>query len=476
MTHSDVPDPPGDAIPTLEAVPALSAASAAEPVMPDALRRALDMELEVEALPPDMRPYPRLPDGHFQAVEVSGRILAYASPDSTWAVTERLVDAARSTIVVGIYDFRADYVKDALKRAMRRGVRLSLMLDTNTADEPGLFAELRGLGAECVRAPSSSASHPSPYFGNAHEKIIVVDGEIVMIQSGNWSENSIPQNRGDGTIVDQFLEGNRDMGLAIHSRELATLFSDLVIRDMRLAQDLPPDTVVAAPRPASLGPTAPQLFFEAAPPAAPPRLFPSLSMAPGERVRITPAVTPENFVDVLRPLLASATRSVRLEQQYIRGGQPAVDAMLDVIREARDANPGLQVKIVVSPKYLYGAKRIAFEAAMRDRGFGFGSSYRYLSSTHFVHCHNKLVVVDDTKVLIGSQNWSTTGLLSNREASLLVEHAGLTGYFAQIFDEDWRLSEPGAAPPDAVPPGEVDVEAFVQGRAVVSSIRDYFPS
>ena len=84
---------------------------------------------------------------------------------------------------------------------------------------------------------------------------------------------------------------------------------------------------------------------------------------------------------------------------------------------------------------------------MDDFDLEFDDNYRYLSARHFVHCHNKLIVVDDEKVLLGSQNWSTTGLLSNREASLLVEHAGIAAYFAEIFDADWEMSEPtGAAP------------------------------
>ena len=120
------------------------------------------------------------------------------------------------------------------------------MLDTNTADDPALFEELTRLGANCVKAPSSSAGNPIAYFGNAHEKIIVVDGEIVMIQSGNWSENSIPFNEGDGVPDGHFEMGNRDMGIAIHSKDLAALFAELVARDMRLAQGQPPDAAPAA--------------------------------------------------------------------------------------------------------------------------------------------------------------------------------------------------------------------------------------
>ena len=41
------------------------------------------------------------------------------------------------------------------------------MLDTN-GRRPALF-ELTRLGANCVKAPSSSAGNPIAYFGNARE-------------------------------------------------------------------------------------------------------------------------------------------------------------------------------------------------------------------------------------------------------------------------------------------------------------------
>ena len=242
-----------------------------------------------------MLPYPKLPKEAFKTRLVSGKIMAYASPDSTYAVTKKLLDSAQRSIVIGIYDFRADYMKEHLKKAMKRGVRVSLMLDTNTADDPALFEELTRLGANCVKAPSSSAGNPIAYFGNAHEKIIVVDDEIVMIQSGNWSENSIPFNEGDGVTNGHFEMGNRDMGIAIHSKDLAALFAELVARDMRLAQGQPPEAAPAAspavPSPASA------IFFEAAPPEVPVKLFPSLTVTPSTPVPVTPVITPENFQD-----------------------------------------------------------------------------------------------------------------------------------------------------------------------------------
>ncbi len=481
-TSNDAAAPPN----MLTAEAATEAGDAAEQALvarlPEALRR--DGELaEIgnnAAAPPALLAYPPLPDEHFSTRMVSGKIMAYASPDSTYAVTKKLLDSARRSIVIGIYDFRAVYMKETLKKAMRRGVRIAIMLDTNDADDPTLFNELTTLGATCVRAPSSSAGNPIAYFGNAHEKIIVVDNEIVMIQSGNWSENSIPFNEGDGVVVGDFVTGNRDMGIAVHSRELATFFAELVARDMRLAQGQPPNELSpSAMPPSALAETsspASGTFFEAAPPEAP-QLFSSFTVTPSSPVRITPVVTPENFHDTLREFLRSATRSIRIEQQYIRGGQAAITALLSEIDAAREENPDLDIRIIVSPKYLYGENKTRFLQAMEDFRLEFDDNYRYLSDRHFVHCHNKLVIVDDEKVLLGSQNWSTSGVKSNREASLLVEHAGVAGYFATLFDADWDISEPGATPPDALIANAVEGLAepadFAEGGIVISSIRDY---
>jgi phosphatidylserine/phosphatidylglycerophosphate/cardiolipin synthase-like enzyme len=233
---------------------------------------------------------------------------------------------------------------------------------------------------------------------------------------------------------------------------------------------MPADVVVA-------GTAASEIFFETAPTEVPAPLFSSLSVSPSSPVSITPVITPENFHGTVLALLRSARRSIRIEQQYIRGGQPAVEALLKEMDAARQANPALTIRIIVSSKYLAGNNKTRFLQAMKDFGLDFDEHYRFLSRTHFVHCHNKLIVVDDEKVLLGSQNWSTTGLLSNREASLLVEHAGVAGYFAGIFDADWQMSAPDGTSPEAVLAADVDGLSepadFAKGGVVISSTRDY---
>src|SRR2546427_10838558 len=53
--------------------------------------------------------------------DISGDFIAYASPDSTYAVTKNLLEGAKHSILIGIYDFTADYMKTLLLNAMQRG-------------------------------------------------------------------------------------------------------------------------------------------------------------------------------------------------------------------------------------------------------------------------------------------------------------------------------------------------------------------
>lgn len=152
---------------------------------------------------------------------VDDEIICNASPDSTWAVTRERFDAARRSILIGIYDFTAVWVRDALLAARLRGVAVTVMLDLDRRKgEPELWRSLVEAGCECVPAPSCG-SESSRYFPSSHEKVVVVDGEWCLVQSGNYTENSVPRNEEDGAAGEAFEPGNRDADWATARRALA---------------------------------------------------------------------------------------------------------------------------------------------------------------------------------------------------------------------------------------------------------------
>lgn len=400
-------------------------------------------------------------------VRVSSEIIAYASPDSTYAVTRKLLDSAKGSIKIAIYDFTATYIRDLLLQAMRRGVKVSLMLDLDNRDgETPIYNTLHQFGATTVPAPSCASKH-SRYFPSMHSKVIVIDGLWTMIQSGNYSENSIPFNEVDGGDPANFVSGNRDMGIAIKSKPLARFFTQVIESDMKLELD------GASPRGLELLTAQPVFLVEAAPTKLPDALFPSRRFNPEKAINVTPVLSPDNYMGVVARWLENARHSVLIEQQYIRAEQEGVSQLLEAIQKASTNNPDLDVRIVLGK--VFSSSDIPKEKAnlelLRKRyGLRLGTHIRYIDTDRFVHCHNKTIILDGESVLVSSQNWSSTGVGSNREAGVVVEFAPLAAYYAGIFESDWRTARKTLSVPT---PESIGPTRLRSGNYIAVNYGDY---
>ena len=50
-------------------------------------------------------------------------------------------------------------------------------------------------------------------------------------------------------------------------------------------------------------------------------------------------------------------------------------------------------------------------------------------------------------MVIGSQNWSTEGVDTNRDASVVIQNPELAAYCASLFQSDWeKMTSPHEAP------------------------------
>jgi len=369
---------------------------------------------------------------------VRGNVVLYASPDSTYAVTRSVFASAKKSILIGIYDLTAGYVKEWLLQAMQRGVAVALMLDVSLRSngaEADIFRELEEHGCDAVPAPSCT-SRIHPLFHHSHEKVIVVDDRWCFVQSGNYSRSSIPANQVDGGTDASWVPGNRDMGILFDSRSLSRFFTRVLRRDM---------AVVKAPTPAALARLAAMARptpLVASRPRKIPKHRPSKRVRLSSSIRVQPVLTPDNYLGAVEKLLARARRSVLIEQQYIRVGQAPVRRLLDAIAGAREKHPDLAVRIIVAGPSFNDDPKIpaSLKALAKDYGFRTGTQVRLLNNDYFAHCHNKLIVVDGNKTVISSQNWSQTAVATNREAGVIVPHRTIARYFTSIFDEDWKTA------------------------------------
>lgn len=437
-------------------------------ITPEATAEALGTEtFSLELVPRNCRlkPYKKL--ATIPVFSIKDEFIAYASPDSTYAVTRRLFDAAQDEIVIGIYDFSADYMKDLVLSTMQRGIKVSLMLDIDNDAEKTLFDELRRFGCDGVPAPSCASKNVS-YFPSAHEKVIVIDGTWTLVQSGNYSTNSIPFNEKDGGDPKHFVKGNRDMGIAIKSKPLAAFFTKLLKSDMKLERDAEQTEALASFNFKNV----PDLV-EAVPKSLPATLFPSKTFQPSQAIKVTPVLTPDNYMDVIPAFIESAKHSILIENQYIRSSQPNVARLLQAIKNARAKNPALDVRIVLGK--LFSQKDVPKERLNimdleKTFGLTLGQNIRYINTNEFVHCHNKVIIVDNQSVLVSSQNWSDTGVGTNREAGLLLEYPEVAQYYSRIFESDWSTALHQIPVPHT---HTITLEAVVSGNFVRVSAADY---
>ena len=406
--------------------------------------------------------------------KVTGTVIAYASPDSTFAVTQELLNGATQSIHIGIYDFTAPFMKDILINAMRRGVEVQLMLDLSGKDEQRVFDELVELGCDGIQAPS--CAHPfARFFSVVHQKVVVVDGLWTLVQSGNYSRNSIPPN-GDGTGAGagggKFITGNRDCGVAIRHAGLAKFFAERLQGDRKLVLDEQAVTALAAAAGAGLALPGNQPLFAAAPTLLPKKLFPSKKFAVKNLV-VRPVLTPDNYLADTIDLLKSARKSILIEQQYIRSQQPRVRELLEAIEHAqKQASGPLDVRIVLGKAFDQGDVAKA-DAMIKDLGqlLGLkrGKHIRFINQSRFVHCHNKLILVDGARALVSSQNFSQTAVFSNREAGVILEDAKITAYFTKIFESDFA---DGVTTPMKKKPKFFAPTAFATGKVVPIELGD----
>lgn len=434
--------------------------------VPEIVGGSARANVSIELFAPEMVPRNCRLEGYrpitVAAVKASGMMIAYASPDSTYAVTKRLIDSAKKTILIGIYDFTADHVKQLILKAMRRGVKVQLMLDIDSKIEERLFHELERFGAECTPAPSC-ASKRAKFFRSSHEKVIVIDDQWTLVQSGNYSDNSIPLNVKDGGDPNDFTTGNRDMGLGVESKTLAAFFRKILESDIQLELQ-GPDAAAA------LEAVADTFLVEKAPTKIPKDLFPSKTFTLKSELKIQPVLSPDNYMDVVPAFLATARKSIFIEQQYIRASQSNIKTLLQAILTVRKANPRLDVRIVLGKVFSKSdleKEKNNLAEIKKTYGLSLGRHIRYVDTTRFVHCHNKMILVDGRGVLISSQNWSNAAVSENREAGLLLDHKGIHDYFAKIFESDWStaMKNPGGDQPEVLTPESVRKGNFVRVMA-----------
>lgn len=107
-----------------------------------------------------------------------------------------LIQGAKKNINISIYSFTNREIAKALKQASLRGVSINIIYDhSNNAKNPkstiGYLSKYQNIHT-CLL--SGKQSKDKKYSGSMHQKMAIIDRNILIIGSANWSKNAFLNN------------------------------------------------------------------------------------------------------------------------------------------------------------------------------------------------------------------------------------------------------------------------------------------
>jgi phosphatidylserine/phosphatidylglycerophosphate/cardiolipin synthase-like enzyme len=359
-----------------------------------------------------------------------------------------VIGNASEEILLNVYEFSSPAMADALARARARGVAVTVLVEGGPVggigeEEKAALWHLNQSGVPVYAMVSTGIAH-APYRYD-HAKYVVIDRTTVLLVSENFKYNGFAP---EGT------SGNRGWGVVLYDPATAAYFVTVFQEDLRS-----PSVVPYSGRPGRHE----VLSTETHIPVFHPRTF------TGATVR--PVLAPDTSSQVTA-LIASAEKSIDIEEAYITNEtrftlNPFLAAAVDAARR------GVRVRVLLD-SYWYNTEgkndndemvaiinRIAAAEDLPLEG-----RLADLETSRLAKIHNKGVIVDGRKVLVSSINWNSNSPNFNREAGVIIDHPGVAGYFASVFEDDWN---PGVRAPG---PG-TDYMKIAAALLVVAALLGY---
>ena len=273
---------------------------------------------------------------------------------------EREMLSAKKYIHIELYGFTSYDLFNPLISQAKKGVEVKVMLEKAPyqADTENWDARynLTKYGITCKWS--------SPVFFLTHAKFIVIDGEKVIVLTGNLTYSSFTKNR--------------EFGIILNDEKKASELEDLFKKDWARQKYENND--------------------------------PELVISPiDSRIKIENA-------------LKSAKSSIKIWEQEVE--DPSI---IDILKNAKAKN--IDVKIITPPL----SKTPGNSDATNELGY----SVRGLPNPYV---HAKTFIIDDTLAYIGSNNFTTPSLETEREVGILTEDQSIIKVLLDLWEIDWANS------------------------------------
>jgi phosphatidylserine/phosphatidylglycerophosphate/cardiolipin synthase-like enzyme len=317
---------------------------------------------------------------------------------------ERLLQRAgeaQQGVDVGIYYLSDRAVVDRLEEiARKKRVQVRVLADDTMLAGKRLntLQRLHEAGAAVYYMDEDRAS--------LHLKNAVIDGRFVVTGSHNWTPSAAERNVEDMLVIE-----SRDAA-SHYTKYLDYLIEKHAKPYADIGLDAVTDTADAGKAPRSTGASGPRGKNSLLPKTGPRRSFEDMfqanSLASLELQGHVLYISDGEYLPLLRRLVKAANQSIMVSMYHLAPGSrtPEIDALLDLLADA--AKRGVYVYVVLnSPENMSDSQHAAHSGAaefLRDRAVD------ARLGVPGVNLHEKLVVVDLSKILLGSHNWSEGAL------------------------------------------------------------------
>ncbi len=381
----------------------------------------------------------------FDWIEEEMDVLLHVGPERSWVVLSGFLQNSGGELVSSMYEFHAAHIAEAIEKKLDTGTSLTLVLASQSRDpktlKPGNFDRSETFDRwekrfkkrfDRIFVPQGAAGLVANAY---HIKVTVTGGNKIWLSSGNWKSTSQPviakADLNNPKVTGR--AGNREWHVVIENETLANRFRNHIKADFE-------QCLLLGGTPESLD----QLFmvdvrrgFEAIELEAAPAKV--IEERPIRRVvRVQPLLTPDKkgavFSNAVLKLIRSAKKQLVFQNQYIKMS----GANSGFLKELVDAL-GQKAKELPDFRMILRNGDLRFDLTqLKRRGVKVNTQVRILDATH-----TKGIVVDGKQVLIGSHNWSSSGVTLNRDASLIFDDRDIAQYYLEAFEIDWqRAREP----------------------------------
>ncbi len=355
-----------------------------------------------------------------------------------------LLEGANHSVRLSLYQARyyPDYpgsesnrMIEAVADAARRGVEVTAVFDTSPW-RPSHDEENQRVAT--MLAEAGATVYIGPPDVQSHQKLLIVDRDIIVLTSANWSHFS--------------LNHNDEVGAILWGPEVGRHYSQYFAARVAEAEPWIPEGTSPAPL---AGWAGPEDFG-----------FPSYEV---RRVRF---LDNQQYFPKMREAIRDARESVLLVKNYAYyygeihprsrqvDGRPAdklpeTDLLLYELADAVER--GVEVRAIFDHQDTPDFRK---PWANRTRAFAerlLEAGAEVYKDDPVVQIHAKALIIDGEEVLIGSTNWSFEGIAMNNEASVLIHDPQLTAeVYVPWAEAIFESGEPYI--PDTPEPAETNGE------------------